>query len=258
MSSKRRRLQRREPPTTESRTTKRPKRDNEVSKSDEKFVGFPTDLKVRVIYADCPWDYGYGGDASHVNREGVTPYRTMATADLKLLPVEKLAKDDMCFLFLWATVPKLQDAFEVGNAWGFSYVQCLTWVKQCKGEARKPKGGVGFYLRGCTEMLLIFKRQSRKGRVTPFLDRYLRTHCMNVIEATPTAHSEKPECVRKFIERYVVEPDGQIERIELFARPENQRPIAGWHLWGDHIDCHFLRDPVIRDSTANCIADPES
>jgi N6-adenosine-specific RNA methylase IME4 len=42
-------------------------------------------------------------------------------------------------LFLWAPSPKLADAIQVMNAWGFSYRTCAVWDKQVTG--------MGYYFR---------------------------------------------------------------------------------------------------------------
>ena len=60
---------------------------------------------------------------------GIT-YNTLSQSELKALPVQGIAAKD-CALFLWATMPKLPEAIDVINAWGFKYTTCaFTWVKQ--------------------------------------------------------------------------------------------------------------------------------
>ena len=72
--------------------------------------------KYQIIYADPPWLYNdtLGGNASM----GAMPYSTMTLAEIKNLKVGKIV-DKNCILFLWATMPKLKEAFGVIEAWGF-------------------------------------------------------------------------------------------------------------------------------------------
>lgn len=71
-------------------------------------------------------------------KNGRSPYPVMATPDIAALPVADLAAKD-CALFLWATYPKLKDAFEVMEGWGFEYkTVAFTWVKV-------NPSGVGFH-----------------------------------------------------------------------------------------------------------------
>lgn len=59
-------------------------------------------------------------------------YNTMAINDICKLPVNKIANDD-CALLMWATFPNLEYAFQVCNAWGFTYkTVAFVWVKQNK------------------------------------------------------------------------------------------------------------------------------
>ncbi|MCY4628548.1 MAG: MT-A70 family methyltransferase, partial [Acidobacteria bacterium] len=60
----------------------------------------------------APASANAGGSTRH--------YSTVTLDDLKRLPVGKLAEDD-CLLFLWATSPHLDQAIELGKAWGFDW-----------------------------------------------------------------------------------------------------------------------------------------
>ena len=53
----------------------------------------------------------------------------MTIKDIKALPVSELAAGD-CALFLWITMPMLCEAWEVMEAWGFSYkTAAFVWIK---------------------------------------------------------------------------------------------------------------------------------
>ena len=80
-----------------------------------------------IIYADPPWNYS--NNQCHDPTRGGKVYPLMSQDEIKALPVASIAAPD-CALFLWATMPKLQEALDVIAAWGFRYVTCaFTWVK---------------------------------------------------------------------------------------------------------------------------------
>ena len=112
-------------------------------------------------------------------------------------------------LFLWATNPKLADALAVMQAWGFEYRTNMAWVKD--------RIGMGYYVRGQHELLLIGKRGG-----LPVPDTANRP--ASVVNAPVGGHSAKPTVFYDLIERMY----GGLPMAELFARVE--RP--GWHRWG--------------------------
>ena len=86
---------------------------------------FNTDRKYDIIYADPPWKY----DDSNCQGAAEKQYNTMSIEELRKLPVENLAAKD-CVLFLWATYPKLKEALELIEAWGFKYKTIgFQWLK---------------------------------------------------------------------------------------------------------------------------------
>lgn len=78
----------------------------------------------------------------------------MTTDEIKNLPVSKISADDSA-LFLWATFPTLESAFEVIKAWGFTYkTVAFVWVKKNK----KPDSwfwGLGHWTRANAEICLL-------------------------------------------------------------------------------------------------------
>lgn len=184
-------------------------------------------MKYQVIYADPPWPYNNPQDADPA-RGGKT-YATMTLEQIKRLPVQMLAAPD-CALFLWATMPKLREALEVIDAWGFKYITCaFTWVKlNPTGEVlRKDKhvllrkgvySGMGYWTNGNAELCL-FAKQGRPQRVA-------RT-VKQIVLAPRGRHSAKPPEVRDRI----VQLMGDVPRIELFARER----VEGWDAWGNEV-----------------------
>ena len=162
--------------------------------------------KYRVIYADPPWSYGdersgMGGAIDH--------YNTMSLEDIKDLSVKELAEDN-AVLFMWATAPLLEEAFEVVNAWGFKYKTNIIW--------NNVKPNLGNYTSVRHEHLII----ATKGSCTP--DNTERFNSVQTIERTGR-HSEKPEEFRNIIETLYTYGN----KIELFSR----KKVEGWEVYGN-------------------------
>ena len=171
--------------------------------------------KFAAIYADPPWKWKPRSERSEHNTE--QHYSTEELEDIKAFPVGDLAADD-CVLFLWAIGPMLPHAFEVIGAWGFTYKTiAFTWVKTTLDGSR-ARHGQGYWTRANAELCLLATRGN------PFR---LNADVHQVVMAPRGRHSEKPEEVRKRIERLVAGP-----YIELFARES----APGWDSWGNEID----------------------
>jgi len=165
--------------------------------------------KHRVIYADPPWQYGNAGLTEYGHAE--SHYPTMPLADLCAMPVAEWAEDD-AVLFLWATSPMLEDAFNVIRAWGFAYKTSFVWDK--------VKHNFGHYNSVRHEFLLVATR----GSCTPDTPKLFDS--VQVIERTDR-HSEKPEEFRGIIQTLYTHG----EKLELFARSEH----AGWKVHGNQL-----------------------
>ncbi|MDE3261010.1 MAG: MT-A70 family methyltransferase [Acidobacteriota bacterium] len=166
-----------------------------------------------IIYADPPWDYKgqlqHAGPASGDTGGAIRHYATVTLEDLKKLAVESVAAAD-CLLFLWATSPHLDQAIDLGKAWGFDWATvAFVWDK--------GRVNPGFYTMSQCELCLVFRR----GRIPA--PRGARNE-RQLVHAERGPHSAKPEEVRKRIERMFPEQ----RKIELFAR----REVAGWTAWG--------------------------
>lgn len=172
-----------------------------------------------VIVADPPWAY----NNSACKGCAADQYLTMPDAAICQLPIADMAADNS-ILLLWATWPKLDIAFSVISAWGFTYKTGLPWVKLI-GEpftdlwgmqCLKPSYGVGFWFRGCSEPLLLCTR----GKPVRLRDAdYVGILSENF------QHSRKPDNVYEIAECY----EGPY--MELFAR----RKRNGWHSWGNEV-----------------------
>ena len=169
-----------------------------------------------VILADCPWAY------RNASSEGAAAlqYQTMPVADLCALDVASLAAPD-AVLLLWATWPLLTDAIAVMHAWGFAYKAGFPWIKVVDGPQQdlwgelrmRPHYGIGWWVRGCSEPLLIGVRGNAKppgGGMVGLLSPNFQ-------------HSRKPDSIYEYAEQF---PGPWLE---LFAR----RPRPGWDSIGN-------------------------
>ena len=157
-----------------------------------------------VIYADPPWDYFFKFRGNPENH-----YPTMKTKEICGL---KIPSAENSVLFLWSTNPKLEEAIQVINSWGFTYKTNLVWVKD--------KIGTGHYVRGLHELLLICVKGSMP---TPME----HTRPASVLNSPTRKHSQKPDELYKLIEELY--PNRSY--IELFARNNRE----GWVSWGNEV-----------------------
>jgi N6-adenosine-specific RNA methylase IME4 len=173
-------------------------------------------VKYNILLCDPPWFYR---DRATSGKRGVGfKYPLITDEKLKTLPVSSIAADDSC-LFMWVTMPKLQEAFGVINAWGFEYKTCaFTWVKLNK-KSESLFWGMGNWTRSNTELCLLATR-GRPKRASASVHSVISSH----IEG----HSKKPDEVREKI----VKLCGDLPRIELFARQQ----VSGWDCAGFDID----------------------
>lgn len=180
-----------------------------------------------VIYADPPWNY----NDKAVQRIGANRhYPTMNLDNIKALPVASIA-DQNAVLFMWVTMPMLQEGLDVIKAWGFKYTTCgFSWFKRNKVKDSLFIGG-GHYTRSNAELCLIGIRGKPIKRVSRSV---WQAHDIEVEEIIDQGqiipiegHSKKPD---KFAED-IVTLFGDVSRIELFARDAKE----GWHAWGNEV-----------------------
>ena len=160
-----------------------------------------------IVLTDPPWRYDF---SKTDNRAIENHYPTMDLADICKL---KIPAAENSVLFLWATAPKLIEALEVIKAWGFQYKTNMVWVKD--------KIGMGFYVRGRHEHLLIATKG--KPKVPATVDRQ-----DSVIFGSRDEHSSKPKTVYDIIESSYP----NLSYIEIFARSKHSEK---WAAWGNEI-----------------------
>lgn len=169
--------------------------------------------KYSIIYADPPWDYKgqrqHSGVGGKETGGAIIHYPTVTTRQMMEWPIESLTEDD-CLLFMWATSPHLDQAIDLGKAWGFKWATvAFVWDKQ--------RVNPGYYTLSQCELCLVFK----KGKIPqPRGRRDIR----QLISEERTSHSAKPNEVRDRIRRMFPRQ----RKIELFARSKT----PGWDCWG--------------------------
>ena len=178
-----------------------------------------TDKKYDVIYADPPWTYKTYSGKGKEKKSAENHYACMRKEDIQALPVQGIAAKD-CVLFLWVTMPCLEEGLELIRKWGFTYkTVAFVWVKQNR-ISDSLFWGMGYWTRANAELCIL----ATKGH-----PKRAHTGVHQVIMSHIEQHSKKPDETRDRI----IQLMGDLPRIELFAR---QSP-NGWDVWGNEVEC---------------------
>ncbi|MGE3194746.1 MAG: MT-A70 family methyltransferase [Dehalococcoidia bacterium] len=193
--------------TNPSNVTKLPK--NDIPKYPAK--------RYSCVVMDPPWPHMQRG-----NLGAIKHYDLMSVEDIANLPIPELLTDD-AHVWIWCFVASRLDAQRIAEQkWGLTFRSELIWDKR--------KTGLGNYLRGSHEHLLLFT----KGRA-PVLYKGQR----DVADWPVQEHSHKPEEAMVAIQRLSPGP-----YLELFAR----RRFPGFDAWGNEApggsDLHIPGYPV--------------
>lgn len=186
-------------------------------------IPFPN-KKYQIIYADPPWSYRDKALAG--NRGAGCKYQTQDKDWIDNLPVSEIADTD-CLLFLWVTMPKLNECWDLISKGGSEYkTVAFTWVKKNK-KTDSWFWGMGRWTRANAELCLLATKGSPKR---------INAGVHSVIDTPIRKHSQKPKEVRDRI----IELVGDLPRIELFARNKTE----GWDSIGHDIDGKDIRDSI--------------
>lgn len=189
-----------------------------------------------IILVDPPWPYDQARMAQHQNKDkfqavGIDDeYETMTMEEMKNLPIQRVTAKN-CVLYMWATGPKMREAFELMDAWGFEYsTMAFVWDKRIPNP--------GWYSCSQIEYVLVGKKGTCPKRICTTTKQFL---C-----ETRTKHSKKPEAIQDRIENHWED----CEKLEIFAR----RYRTGWDCVGLELNGtiqDFLNgeDLVLRDNT---------
>lgn len=183
--------------------------------------------KFKIILSDCPWSYR---DKALAGKRGAEcKYTVMSMEELKNLPVNKIADDD-CILFLWITMPQLEEIFKSNliESWGFKFkTTAFTWIKKNKKKDSLFMG-MGNWTRSNPELCLLCVKGNPKR---------VNANVHSVIMSPIEGHSKKPDETRNKI----IQLCGDLPRIELFAREK----VDGWAALGYDIDGKDIRESLL-------------
>ena len=191
-----------------------------------------------VILADPPWAYANFGAKKHGAAKA--HYKGSHVEMLGRIPVADWA-DKNCVLLLWATWPKLEDAFQLARRWGFhEYVTGLPWVKTSPSSGM-IRTGIGFWFQSTSELLLVFRRgkpPAPDGSSTKKRKPVKGLICGSELQfyAPVKEHSAKPLSIYDWARAKLKGP-----YLELFAR--NQ--IHGWTCYGHDMGWHLYEGGVM-------------
>lgn len=196
----------------------------------ENFDDIPTG-RYQCILADPPWRFK-AWSAKGLGRAAEQHYPTMTLADIKALPVARVAAKD-CWLFLWITGPFMAvgEHVDVMARWGFTPSAIgHSWVKLNASEEEALffaavdsfHFGLGHTTRHNPEWCIL----GRRGE-----PRRLSKSVRELIVAPVREHSRKPIEAHERIEQFCAGP-----RLEMFARRQPASPQgADWDLFGNQI-----------------------
>jgi N6-adenosine-specific RNA methylase IME4 len=200
--------------------------------------------KYNIIYADPPWSYR--DKALQGNRGACCKYDVMDTDSIGRLPIKDIADND-CVLFMWVTMPKLNECFELIKQWGFEYkTVAFTWVKVNKKSTKAVKRLSEIYTANKTIVMtdivdtvdkMLFMGMGRWTRAnaeicllaTKGKPKRINAGVHSVIVSPIEQHSKKPDVIRDRI----VKLCGDLPKVELFAR----KATNGWDIWGNEVEC---------------------
>lgn len=180
------------------------------------------DHRYRVLVVDPPWNQGKTGLRKvRPNQATVLDYPTLSKGELLDLPVGDWAAEQS-FLWLWATnskdrktgEPVLRMAFDLLEAWGFSFYTLITWNK------RTGPCPFGPYQIVTEHVLFGYRGKAR-------FERGQLGRMQTVFTETATRHSAKPDSFYELVARHFPGP-----RLDVFARQVRQ----GYDGWGNEYD----------------------
>ncbi len=166
-----------------------------------------------ILYADPPWKYKglqHNGKGGSDTGGALRHYPTLATSEMAKWPVGDQLAAENSLLFLWATSPHLDQAIDLGKAWGFNWATVAFVWDKCRTNP-------GYYTLSQFEMCLVFKRGKIPG------NRGSRRVRQSVV-VERGKHSAKPDEVRKRIDKMFP----HASKLEMFAR----KKARGWKSWG--------------------------
>jgi N6-adenosine-specific RNA methylase IME4 len=191
--------------------------------------------KASVIYTDVPSRFETYSEEDK-ERSADRHYNTKSLAELIAMGalIQALAARD-CALLFWTSGTFFEQALQIVREWGFAYKTFGFVWPSCGAPdlddltASDLHQGMGYTSRANAEVVLLATR----GFPTR-----LNNDVHQVVIAPAGRHSEKPEEVRRRIERLYPGPC-----LELYGR----KPVPGWTVWGNEIEkTHHAADDVAK------------
>jgi N6-adenosine-specific RNA methylase IME4 len=181
----------------------------------KKFIQTFDGKKFKTILADPPWRFLNRSSIASPENSKRFRYNTLPLQEICSIPVQQVAAEN-AHLYLWVPNALLWEGLKVMKEWGFEYKTNIVWHKIRK-DGEPNGGGLGFYFRNATEIVLFGVRGSlrtlKPGRTQ-----------VNIIKSRRREHSRKPDELYNIIESCSLSP-----YLELFARGT----YPGWYAWGD-------------------------
>ena len=188
--------------------------------------------RFNLLYVDPPWQYGNKKTGGSMSSGSDAKYETISTKELLTTSIEPLCMDD-AYLFMWATVPMMQEAFALMAQWGFTYKTRLSWHK------KQGRLGMGYYFRGEIEDVLVGIRGKVKAP---------RVQKRNWVDPPPSKHSRKPEEMRLLVEEAAIKSFGsrKVRALEMFATHKEGQGVLNWSYWGNDVESDIAFDLLKR------------
>jgi N6-adenosine-specific RNA methylase IME4 len=170
----------------------------------------------KTLIIDPPWSFREKA-GKNFTQSIEEKYPTLSIPELAGLSIDGVMDPDEAYIFLWVPSILLPEAFFLMKHWRFQSKSQLCWVKT-------SGYGLGFWVRGQHELVMIGKRPKAPSIKTPEVSTFFF--------APREGHSEKPTYVHKFAEKYYPGP-----YLEIFGR--KARPnwtVLGNEAPGDGVD----------------------
>lgn len=179
-------------------------------------------MLFKTLIIDPPWPYGITSKSAKLSGYADKKYSLLSIEDLRLLPINQVMDPDEAYLFMWATGPFLPEALSLFPSWGFKFITSAVWTKS-------TGLGVGYWLRGDHEHILIGKRKNAASK-------RIGARSVFRIDAPRTRHSVKPDFLHEAIEK----GGPHIKKFAGFPGPYleifGRRLRAGWTILGNEVE----------------------
>lgn len=161
--------------------------------------------------------------------------------EMRSMPISTLQEEGL--LFLWVTGRALELGRECMQAWGYTRVDEVIWVKINQLQRMIRTGRTGHWLNHTKEHMLV----GVKTRIDPVTKQLVFPSWVNrgldtdVIVSEVRETSRKPDEAYSLIERMC--PGGR--KIEIFGRKHNTRP--GWLTLGNQLGADQIFEEDLKE-----------